>query len=100
MIVTPESSTEPMRMLRRSTSFLRVDDVDVIALLVAQHRALRKQRRGRPAGADPRLGEAAGADRRVVGNGDSHFALARLRVDHRRYLPHRARRSSGRARSG
>ena len=40
---------------------LAVDDVDVIALVVAQHRALREQRRGGRAGRDPRLGEAARA---------------------------------------
>ena len=46
---------------------LAVDDVDVIALLVAQHRALRKQRRGRRAGDDlaPRRSRPGGSpDRR------------------------------------
>ena len=43
---------------------LRVDDIDVIAVVVAQHRALREQRRRRGSGRDAGLGESAGTHRR------------------------------------
>src|SRR6476646_7776079 len=66
---------------------LAVDDVDIIALVVAKHRALRKDRGGRRSRSDSRLGKAAGAHRVAVGHGDAHIAEPRLRIDHRRHLP-------------
>src|SRR6185369_2577745 len=66
---------------------LAVDDIDVIALVIAQHRALRQQWRRGDACRDPRLGKAARTHPGIVGNGDSHVAQPRLRVDYRRNLP-------------
>src|SRR5437868_12820672 len=65
-----------------------VDDVDVIALVVAEHRALREQRGGRRAGGDPDFGESARSDRGAVRDCDPDTAEPRLRIDHRRDLPY------------
>src|SRR5207253_6695819 len=62
---------------------LAVDDIDVIALVVAEHGALRKHRRDGAAGGDPRLGKAARLHREGIGNRDADRAEPRLRVDNR-----------------
>src|SRR6478672_10066008 len=73
------------------------EDVDEIALVVAQHRRLRQQGQiGRAAGQRHR-GEGARPDLGAIGDRDAGDALAAGRVDDRRKLPDIALDLQGRA---
>ena len=69
---------------------LAVDDKDIGPLVIAEDRRLRQHRGFLRPGNDLDIGEAAGAEGQIIGNGDAGDALPALLADHRGDLPHGA----------